>query len=519
MNIAILVLSIVAIVCFIIGAFLFFHFAIFKRTIKNKAAEKSTLLFALNVKERKVRSLQTKFHERSGLFDLKSGKWQPTSDLLAYFDDMEIHRHFREAMHTLESGADTTKFLYVSKPHTIFKKESLIEFTFNRMSDSYEYTFVVKWEPVNKNPEKAVVLPTQLTLDDIANDKSMWKGFIAFNTVSDVKDATDKFINLIYRLVKKDSIRYVVISGYVVFMLTAPSEKLITKKINQFITMMENQGFKRGANHLFDGSAFVTSDKVTSVKAIGGVVKALDYFVNKSIKEKLNFISFGADYDRDEFNSFVEASKSFRLATRTGDVKQNKVVVRSWKSKRKTIEYVFPSVDGINQKLLNTILRNKNNKEQLINANARNIAINQQIDLPVLVDINASWFLENKANMVYQKAIYVINLNHTGSTDKLRESLSEMKAKGFVFALRLTQLNEDITLLIQNTKPGFIVIDHSFWGVHELFSTSLLIQLMTIRKLAVSSNIKMIYEDPSEFVDEETAQKIGLDFYYNIATK
>lgn len=517
MSVAILVISIIAVLFFLVASILFFYFGIIKR--KTESSDKSILLFALDLRERKVMSLQTKLHEKTGVLDLKEGKWIPTSTLLDKFADEEIHRLFREAMHQLEGGLETTSFMYVTEPHKLFKKESLVTFTFTKMEDTTEYTFIVKWEPVNMDRETKFVAPKALDLEQIANESSTWKGFIAFNTVSGVKDSTDKFIELIYRQSKKESFHHIVISGYVVLFLTAQSEKQLTKRINSFIVMMEKQGYKRGASHLFDGSAFVMSDKVTTVKAVGGIIKALDYFVNKSIKEKLNFVSFDENYDREEFNTFVEASKSFRMAIVSSDIKIEIATVRNWRNKRKTIEYIFPSVEGINASLLDSIMRNKNNKEQLMNANATNIAINQTVDLPVLVDINASWFLENKSKMVYKRAIYVINLNYTGNTNLLREAMAEMKEQGFVFAFRLTQLNEDIIMLIQNTRPGFIVIDHSYWGNRELFNTSLLIQLMTIRKLAASSNAKMIYEDPSEFVDNETAGKIGLDFFYSLKDK
>lgn len=483
--------------------------------IQTVVPETTTFLFKFDVKNRKVMAYNVIPSRKNVFRILKVNTWSNVDVITNHFKTDSAQRKIRKAFNNLESGSQSESFDFVSQFSLLRKGEYHVNFIIDALEGEPHFIMRLSWRKIS---EKKTFEAKENKLDKqevIREGTDNYVGFVAFNVVSDsTSTAESKLIEFAHKIYAHNKIKYFVSGGFVVFVFFGSNAKQTKKQLDSFIKSFKDVGFKIGANHLFDGSAFAASNKVNSIKNLNGVLQLLDFLINISIKIGKNFISYKEGLNKQEFQKFAEASKSFRLATRAKNVQSKVLSIRYWRSKKKSIEYIVPSIEGIHANTLKDILRNKNNKDMLVDAHASMVAIDGHYDSAVMFDVNEQWLIDNKDKIKYKKAIYLINTADNNSSE-LQQVVEELNQRGFLFALRIVRYTEDVVTVVQRVKPDFLVIDQSFWNENKLFDSEKLINLMSLKKVADEHRIKMIFEQPSNLIDEETAKKIGLHYFYN----
>ena len=498
----------------VFGIFGFFIYGWYTNAkLQSVVPETTTFLFRFNPKDRKVMPYNIIPERKNAFRGLKPGHWGNVDLITNHFRSSEAKKKIRLAFNDVEMGKKVGDFSFISTFSILKKGEYKFDWKIDQIANQDEYILRISWKKMY--PQETLADFKDNLIDKktvIENNLYKYKGFVAFNLYSET--STIKLLDIINRIYQKQDIQYFIHGGFVVVCFFEPSAKRMKKQIDAFVKRFKNHGFKMGANHLFDGSAFAASNNVDNPKHLSLMLQTLDFLINISIKIKRNFISYKENLNKEEFIKFSEASKSFRLAVRAGNIDSKVLSIRYWKSKKKSIDYIVPHVDGIHPNTLDEILINKNNKDMLIDAHAQLVAVEGKYDKAVMVDVNSNWLIENRDQLAYKKSIYLINMIDDNTTE-LQQIVNDLNEKGFVFAMRISKYTEEVITVVQRIHPDFLVIDSSFWNDNKLFDSGRLINLMSLKKVSDENNIKIIFEQPSDLIDDETAKKIGLKYFYN----
>lgn len=501
------------------AAFLFFAFGLFlsKKFWTAETNTKGVRVFKLDAYTRKLMPIESPISQKFIIKNIKEGHWTSLKDLYRHFDNPEvISKQFRDAINKIAADNITSSFEFESKIIMTTKK---VPYKFSIMmspiNDESDYLLRIDWNII-KDERKSNTHTPPVTKEFIIEDPSPVKGFVAFNLTTSIDDADKKLMNVFREATNKD-LTYFKNNDVLVVTFFGQKTKQVNKQINSFINKVKGKAFNMGAKTFFNGSGYITLKEVDSSKNMKRVLRALDFFVILSIDLNQNFISNQTEsYDPEEFKKYAKASQVFRTSVRTGDFETQYIPIKIKNSRKKVIDYAYPKITGLNEMMIEKLLTNRNNKIDLINAHSKKVGIKSEADKPVLIDVNSDWLIENHKKVAYKKAIYVINIQQSTKYSVLRQVIEEMTEKGYYFAIRVQHFSELVTTLIKQTEPQFILVDQGVWGENGLANTQTYISLLTIKQIADASNIKVIYEQPSELIDEKMAEEIGMKFFYNL---
>ncbi len=485
---------------------------------KNKHYHKGVHIFDLDLYTKKILQFNSTKKQNSIFKGIEKKDGIPLKYLLNQFEDNKtIKRKFREAMVKIDSGKPNYKITFEGKLKSSKKKNVyLIDINFQENKSSSDYLMLLSWRKKTTHNEKKVVKANFIDREFIININSQYKGFIAFNMNQEINNATDKFIELMKHTINKD-LTYFKNNDVLIIVLHGPTMKKVNKQILSFVSKIKRKGKRSGYNMFFNGSGYITLKEIYTPRALNQAIRALDFFIILSIDLKKEFISNQTnEYDAEEYTKYSKAVRIFRFGVRTGKVSTNFIPVRRKSTNREIISYANPKIKDLNNNMLQKVLSNGNNKIELIDAQAKIIGIKNKIKIPILLDINSNWLIRNENRIKYKEAIYVVNLNSGLRYNDLMKTIKKMQSKEFVFAIRISKFNEIAGVLIKQANPKFILVDQNIWGEEALSDSNLYITLLTIKKVAESEGIKVIYENPPSIIDKKTAKNIGMQYYYNI---
>ena len=503
---------------FVILMTLLFWWKIWSNSSGNDVSRKGINFFRLDVRNRKIQLIRNK--SKSTIFKgIKNGKWVLVKALLNHFFDKEnVEKKFRELFLKLDKdqGVDE-KMEFISKVMLHSKKTPyLITINFSPLEDDSNYIMQLSWQSVEEKSEQQTEIDFS-SKGDIINSPSPYKAFITFNLNQSTYRPDNELAQLLIKYVNKD-VTIVIHNDLLIVVFFGKTIKRTRKHIEKFIYRTKTKAFKYGARTFFRGSAYtIKKDVNTNVKFLS-VIKALNFFIALSIEKGIDFLTSDTEkkaYTQEDFTKFSKSSKVFRASTKSGQLDTQYISVRSKKTNRKVIDFAFPNIKGISDKMFSTLLINRNNRNELINSHAKKVAIEGRIKKPILLDVNSDWLIKNEKKIVFKKAIYVINLKEGTGQSEIIGVVQRLGERGFYFAIRIQNFSESKITYVKKIKPQFILIDKSVWGESELGDSQTMIWLMTIRKISKAENIKVIYENPSNVIDEVMAKKIGMNFVYN----
>lgn len=482
--------------------------------LKKAVPKKNTQVFKFDLRTRRVLLMNALKVNVSAFRELVPNEWDSVQIITSRFSE-DVQKQFMTAFDKLDKGAERVVFEF-NTPSLFYKRhEAIYKVKFSKIEDGTGYYMSMTWDAFKPQKMRTLLQSNHIEKEDVAVSSSRWKGFVAFN-VRGGEQYIQRLIELVSHLYKVREIDYFISSGYLIFVFYGDKASKVKSKINKFVRLFLGSGYRKGGGQLFEGSATFISASADNVKTINKIVQTLDYLISLSIESKTSFVTWNKDMSKEEFETFVEASKSFRLSVRSKDIVNSSQIVRNWKSNRKVVEYFYPEIVGINSKLMSRILRNKNHIDFLIDAHADATILEHKLDKPGLVDVTPHWIFKNENNIKNKDIIYVVRADSHKEVPGLADVLTRLTAKGFIFAIKVYDYTEVMTTLIQAVRPQFIVVSKGVWNTEGLLDSEMLFKLMTIRKLSDQIKARIIYQEPSKLVDANTAEKIGLQFFYDV---
>ena len=502
-----ILLPILVIVLLVVG-----YIIIKLRKISIDSVSKGRKIYKYDDKKDRVFLYDQKWNKKSERLifgNNASGKWIRSSWVFQNLKLIDFKKKLANAViNTKSKHVQQTFEEIVFLKH---KKKILLKVVVAEIENSAYLDLIISWHIIKKIKKQKGF--KEISKEAIINDLNTYKTFTGFNLNAEVNDAHKLFMNDMHDALSKFGKRYFFSQNTIIFYESNKKRKNTEKKLlrcsNKFIQTVK----KNGANRLFSGSGFVISKEIDTPKRMNIVLAAMDFNVNVSIRKDIDFMNRNDDaFDNEEYKAFVKASSTFRNALKTKDISVSEVVVKKTKIGRKIMSYAFPVINGISKEMQRTILRNNANANKLMDVFSKMVAIDKKMKVPLLIDVNQVWIEENYSKMVYKSAIYVINLNST-DTPISNKVVKHLKENGFNIAIKLEIYDETIITIIKRTKPQFIVVGEQLTNTS---SSSALIDLISIRRMANVHGVRLIHENPSLKIETKMKEKIGIENSYTL---
>lgn len=510
--------ALIAIVVVVVGGFLAILFFVFNANKLKTLAERGIRIYRVDInrglvqrnESEKIRTIQAL--RSSHAF---SNEWETLDYLKFWLTESSGEPLFRQAIHELTNKKpDSYSFNFISTMPAvkkIGKNKFQVNFEFHK-TDSGFYILIVKWHIISTEKTKTIQEVRVISREELDQTSRPTTGYVAFN-VKKNREATTRLLKIISTMWNQQVVSFFT-SGLLIIVFQDENTKAISKTIRRFVATFEKYGSQFGAQQLFEGSAYIYADNGHVSANQTKSLQALEFFISISIDKKRNFISLAnKEFNLDDYKLFSEGLRIFKNAIRERDIQIEKIPVRNYKNNRQITEFITPRIKGLNNHLITTILKNFNNRQELIDATATKVSQMTSSD-PVLVDVTETWLITNKDLIKNKKAIYVVDFEDRISAERIRSIMESLREKNYVFGIRISQFEEKSFALLKRLKPNFVIIDQQFMSSSNLFDSNTYINLLMIAEISEEEKIKIIYEKPSEFIDNYTAEKIGLNYYY-----
>ncbi len=513
-----LVLSIsipLVLITILIGSF----YTSIRALIRGEFQERGTLLFKVDFKTRRImlfNLIENVAKNRVVFKSNKKGVWVPLNKLTASFVGTKGIRLLRNMFLQADSKKEDHQKIEFevdnsNKKHALIKRSS---FTYSIELKKFEendfFLLTVRWIPIIKK-KRRVSTWKPLEVTDIVESNKIYKTFVAFNISRGIVDANRRFKEIISKVIGVSRLDFIVSRGMFIMVFSDHKIKKLQKEVNFFLNIVKTDGYENGLNHLYTGSGIVSAKDINSSKRFNAVLKTLDYNINLSIRHKEAFVNIqDKKFSGTEYKKFTDGSQLFRTAIKTKDIDTKLLPIRSSTTNRKIINYAYPTIKGVSDDIMKLILKNGYNKKMIINAYSNIVSFTREIGAPALIDINSEWLKLNHSKLTVKKMIYVISFVKYEDVILFKELIAGLRAKGFVFAIRINMYTETIVTMVKNVNPQFLVIDDKLISEN---TASSYIKLLSIRQLATAYNIKIIFENP-EKIEKNEAEKIQVEYFY-----
>lgn len=496
-----------------------FIFLLYRR---DQAVYKSIPLKSLTMSKFDLNRRKYLFEEKSNqhrkIFKpTQVSSWTNFADLVNQFD-VKVRRRIAETLSKLEKGSEHESISFSIKNFHYHNRISDFELTWHKIDGETDYFLITSYNVRPKLKKTTYNRIHKLTNEQLLKQSNVkpYKGFIAFNIIGNLEQSVASVLQMLAAIWKVKRINYFIKSGLLIIVVAGKNNFRTSERIAKVVSAIQKKGYFRGIKKYFRGSASVISQKTTSNKYINQIIQTINFLINLSIYKKEEFLTQRDDLDRDEFSSYMEASKIFYKLIANKKIVSKNAAVRNWKTNKKIVNYIYPSIPSLNSLTASSILRNENNKRLLVNKHAESVAfVKPEKQTPALLDVYDYWFIENYSKIQNRNIMYVIHFNKYKPNKEFVDLFNTLNKKDIPYAVHVNDYDESTAYLIQTFKPRFLIQDSSAWNKEGLINSNTYMKLMTIASLAKENDIKIIYQDPSTIIDKETSEKIGLVYYYN----
>ena len=495
-------------------------FGLFKTSVDLK---KDTRIFELDLYSKKVKVIDKKhsFNYRDEEYNKhsvirilrKKDSWVPLKEVLSnLYLNPNTETMFIKAFDSLENTGERQEFSF---SHTINKKFFWIKIELFEKDNKTGHILIISYKQMltPKDSNKKVKF---ITKKAVIENNSMYKGFVAFNLSELDSKGGSETINML-KMIWNGELQYFIHGKMIVVAFMSNSFRRNNTKIAKLIQHITKYAPKLGGNHFYDGTSFITLRDVNTIKNLNRALSALDFLIMISIDKKRPFVTNQSKtFDINEYKEYSKAFNSFKEAVRVGSYETEMVPVKSMKINRKIINIARPWISGIDERIFKSIIKNGNNKTLLKDGYSKFVAVNASLKEPVFFNVNANWLIQHIDEITDVKNIFTLNVNEATDQTELLEVVEKLREKGAVFGLKIKDLEEWIIPYLEAVQPKFIIFAKNIWDDSAIIPAYSMIKLMKIKELSEKFKTKIIYENPSELLDEPSMERIGLNYYYNV---
>ncbi len=479
---------------------------------KSKQLNRGTKVFKVDYKSMKTKvydEVWNKRAERALFHNVQPGKWLNINVIFKKFGVETFGKKLAKAVIAVKKNDDVSDFQMIISLSK--KKNLLVCFSLSRTEGSEYFNLISSWKRIVE--KTATKTSKEITKEEIINDRNDYKLFLAFNVNTKADNTLRMFSEDFITLTNKMRLKHIITKDLYIFYASSKNLKQLTNKRKRSEKIVANNSKTSGTNRLFDGTSYTVTKDVNTPKRLNTVLAFLDFGINVSIRKSTPFINVDSEsFSKEEYDAFVEASSKFRMAIKTSEISVEEIPMKKYSSNRKILSYAAPRIKTISIKSQKTILRNSNNKTLLMDKFADLIAIKGKVKTPILVDVNQKWLEENYKKIQYKKAVYIINLDsHNKLIDP--EIIDYLKENKILIAIKINFYNEGVLTLIENAQPEFIIAASE---ISQGTSSSGLINLITIKRIARANQIRLIHENPPKNIEPNMEEKIGIEYMYYV---
>ncbi|MCP4337269.1 MAG: hypothetical protein GY679_05495 [Mycoplasma sp.] len=445
---------------------------------------------------------------------LYSRKWKPIENFTKFFNKETIKK-YREALHLLDTNKEKeVEFETVLK--NIYSKHKNDNFemktTMNKSSSEFihvmlSYNNNTKQSPIEQIPlfeasffKKLKLSSTILLILNTKQSKnSQEEELIKLNKIK--KIVKRNIYNRSYAFVYKDRL---------IFSIPTSNQNKINVQIKKWIKDIIKDIKNIGLESWCSSGGFISNIIPDTPKKIQTAIIRLEYLIYKSKKTK-QFEYFVSE-DLAKFKEFSKIYFEYEQASRAGNVEIEEIPVRHYNSRKLLVNYYKPKVkiegdDDLIQKIgsINYL------KVKMADSFTKKI-IDTKPEQSLLLDVNSSWFIQNYSKLTNKKIVYTLDFKKIIDHKHIGASISQIQENGFLCAIKINLYNIEVSNLIDEAKPKFIIIDSIL--AQKIWEPKVSLKLTNLYQVAKERKIKLIYENPTRNIDSKQVEKIGLEFYY-----
>ncbi len=479
----------------------------------NDQPNNGRLVFEVDYDNRKIRFVKHKFMSMSKIPETKrkhnlySGQWVDLEKFVYLFND-STQKAIRNVLFDINEDKKINERILLSKRNNSIFGEYEVNSNFQKSSSGFIQVNIQYHKKIDKVQNWNL---KKWNKSDLKN-KVKNKYLILFAAkVQNDKNLHSEIFREIKFIFKKIKMHFIIEGNTMIVVIPTDSVDKKYDNILKKIPKLKKNLLKRGLAQSYSYVAMHKVDKPESPKEINNILLLIEYLLYKSrITNKIG--TYNEAQDDKAFTEFKTSYLIMDQAIRAGDIETGLTRVRNYKTNKPLISYAYPTSSKISNKWLNKLSLSQDFREAMVDAHTSKY-INKIKSEPMILDVNQNWLMKNYDKIKNKKIIYCINLSGDTPAHELALIVDALKTKEIYCAIRIMKLNHKTTTLIKSAKPQFLLIDRKLASAaykREIFSA-----LVDINKMAKSANVKIIYELPSEKLDNRQSEKLGLKFYYN----
>ncbi|MGL5732967.1 MAG: MHO_4530 family protein [Metamycoplasmataceae bacterium] len=448
-----------------------------------------------------VQMIDTESAKRNG-DDFFSEGWMDINEFLDHLT-AENKEKFLTALDAIKINKKYVKFIIKNEttPESDYNIEWVVEF----FQTNKEINSTIKWSYVKKLPKGLRII----TKEDLFQNKSTYKSFIAFNLRSKDHKTFKEFVTILFENLKIKNLDFLISKNIVILIVYGEKNELVQAEIKKIIEKFERIKSSKNIDAYCDSIAVVESKNLFDQKDLLKVMNRIYFSLIKSSQLEKIFYFSTKNIFFNEYEEFKENYSMLNEIIKTRNIDSVKIPIKDYKNNNNVIAmYMKPKIDYPVNFWTEKILE-KDNILPSIEDEYFELKLDtlEKLD-QYLIDVNDYVILQNIDKIrQYKSIVFIVKFLESTNLQNFELIALTLKSNGIKFGIKIDSIVPEVITIIESIMPQAIIISESLIDTTNLKKYLLLKQLVT---LCAKNPATLIYENPSDF---ELSNKI-INYYY-----
>ncbi|MGL5204803.1 MAG: MHO_4530 family protein [Metamycoplasmataceae bacterium] len=507
MNVTIIIFSLIFAILLISLCIIFIMVIIFQ---KKKALKSNNGIFLIDID---LQNNRLRKYDLVQMIDSQPTKWNGDEffsegwmDINEFLNHLtsENKEKFLSALDAIKINRKYVKFIIKNEtnPESDYHIEWIVEF----FQTNKEINSTIKWSYVKKLPKGLRII----TKDDLFQNKSVYKSFIAFNLRNKDHKTFKEFVTILFENLKMKNLDFFISKNIVILIVHGEKSKMVQTDIKKIIDRFEKIKTFENLDAFCDSIAVVESENLFDQRDLLKIMNRIYFSLIKSTQLQKIFYFSTKNIFFNEFEEFKENYSLLNEIIKTKNIESVKIPIKDYKNNNNVIAiYMKPKIDYPVNFWTEKIFE-KGNILPSIEDEFFELKLNtfEKLD-QYLIDVNDYVILENIDKLKEHKSIvFIVKFLESTNLQNFELIASTLKSNGIKFCIKIDSIVPEVITVIESIMPQAIIISESLIDTTDLKKYLLLKQLVT---LCAKNPATLIYENPSDF---ELSNKM-INYYYN----
>lgn len=428
--------------------------------------------------------------------------WMDISTFLSNISE-ENREKFLSALDAIKINKKYAKFVVKneSQKELNYSIQWIVEF----FQSKGEINATIEWSYVKNLPKDLNII----TKEELYNNTSPYKSFIAFNLKTKDQNNFKSFIIILFENLKLKNINFFVSKNIVILIVYGLNSEEIEGKIKKILEKIEKIKISKQLIYYYDAIGIVESKGVTTPKDLLKIINRIYFSLIKSTQLNKTFHFNMKNIFFNEFEEFKENYLILNNLIKYQKIKSIEIPILEAKTGNIIANYIKPKPEYPNNFWTDMIV---NNESILPNINDAYLTsmLNSLCKLDqYLIDVNDYSILKNIDKIQkLTSMLFIITFLESSNIRNLELITETLKNRGIKFGIRVENIVPEVITIIESIIPHAVIIGKNLLNSSDL---RMFLNLKQLIALCNKNPATLIFESPSEF---ELSNKL-IKYYYN----